>query len=44
MSRINEWMMTPAHWYEFWMPQSGLVGGLIVGLILLAICIAVGRH
>lgn len=26
---IVKWVATPAKWYEFWMPQSGLIGGLI---------------
>jgi hypothetical protein len=28
---IFKWLTKPAKWYEFWLPQSGVAGGLIVG-------------
>ncbi len=31
---IKKWFMTDAKWYEFWMPQSGFVGGLIMGAVV----------
>lgn len=24
-----KWVNTPAFWYEFWLPQSGIAGGTI---------------
>ena len=39
MKRLMKWVLQPAEWYEFWMPQSGFKGGafclfLICGLAL----------
>jgi hypothetical protein len=28
---IINWWKHPARWYQFWLPQSGLFGGLIIG-------------
>lgn len=25
-----KWVYTPARWYQFWMPMSGIYGGLII--------------
>lgn len=33
MDRLWMWIIKPAHWYEFWKPQSGIGGGFIVGAI-----------
>jgi hypothetical protein len=30
------------HWYKFWNPQSGLAGGLIMGLIIVAALVLAG--
>jgi hypothetical protein len=38
---IRKWIYTDAEWYEFWMPQSGPVGGLILSAILWGIFVAV---
>jgi hypothetical protein len=29
--KLFAWLTKPAKWYEFWLPQSGVTGGLIVG-------------
>lgn len=34
MNAFLKWFQQPAEWYEFWMPQSGPIGGLIFGAIL----------
>ena len=26
------WALHPAHWWQFWLPQSGFIGGCIFGL------------
>ena len=28
-----DWLTQPAPWWKFWMPQSGLPGGLIGGVL-----------
>jgi hypothetical protein len=28
------WWLRDAEWWQFWMPQSGLIGGCIVGLLM----------
>ena len=30
---IERWFNKEARWYEFWYPDSGIVGGFIFGLI-----------
>jgi len=37
MKLLKMWFMKPAKWYYFWLPQSGLAGGIIVGLIIVAL-------
>ena len=32
--KILEWMSKDAEWYEFWLPDSGIVGGFIFGVII----------
>jgi hypothetical protein len=27
-----QWWIEPAEWWEFWMPQSGAIGGVIAGI------------
>lgn len=40
--RVVSWVQNPARWYQFWLPQSGLLGGLIgAALFLLPIGIYV---
>lgn len=34
MKKIVKWITTPAKWYQFWMPESGPVGGSVAGGIL----------
>lgn len=31
---VGKWLSRPAKWYEWWLPQSGFVGGLIAGSML----------
>lgn len=33
------WTSKPAKWYQFWLPQSGYRGGLILGAILAALLV-----
>ena len=28
------WFLAPAFWWQFWMPQSGLAGGLIFAAVV----------
>ena len=37
MSAPERWWNRPAARWQFWNPQSGLVGGLIMGSVLFAI-------
>jgi len=34
MEIINKWCKKPAKYWQFWLPQSGAVGGIIFGLII----------
>jgi hypothetical protein len=34
MSSKEPWHYREAEWYQFWLPQSGFSGGLILGAIL----------
>jgi hypothetical protein len=29
-----DWVSKPAKWYQFWLPRSSFIGGVIMGLIL----------
>jgi hypothetical protein len=40
-SEIFKWLTKPARWYEFWLPQSGIVGGMIFGALFAVIPAAV---
>jgi hypothetical protein len=37
MGIIYEWWMKPARRWQFWLPQSGILGGMILGAIIIAI-------
>lgn len=40
---MKKWLLHPAEWWEFWYPQSGHIGGGLIGsamIVLLAIWIA----
>lgn len=41
IDKINYWFYKPAKWWQFWLPQSNLTGGFIVGLILSAIFLGI---
>lgn len=41
---FKKWYNTPAEWYHFWLPQSGLFGGVIMGLILAIPFIILGTY
>ena len=32
---IVKWWVYPARWWQFWYPQSGLPGGVIIGAIVI---------
>ncbi len=32
--RFLRWLHCPAQPYEFWKPQSGWIGGLLIGLLI----------
>lgn len=38
---IKRWTFTPAKWWQFWMPQSGLRGGLIIWIICFIVWILI---
>lgn len=33
--RLNKWLHHPARWYEFWYPQSGFFGGVVLICVIL---------
>lgn len=37
---LKNWLYQDARWWQFWMPQSGLWGGVILWLVALALVIA----
>lgn len=37
MSIIDKWMETKASWYQFWLPQSRLIGGMLAAAMALLI-------
>jgi hypothetical protein len=34
---LVRWATEPAPWWAFWRPGSGIVGGMIAGIVLLCI-------
>jgi hypothetical protein len=36
---LRRWWLADARWWQFWMPQSSLPGGIIGGAIVLAVCL-----
>lgn len=34
MNLFTKWIYKPAKWYQFWLPQSGDFGGIIIGTIV----------
>ena len=40
LSSFFEWINKPAKPYEFWLSQSGVIGGVILGSILFIIFLA----
>lgn len=36
-SKIYNWAVKPAYWWQFWQPQSGLVGGIIMFCVIMGI-------
>lgn len=34
LKMFHRWITHPARWYQFWWPQSALLGGVILGLLL----------
>ncbi len=32
---IKKWENKPAYWYEFWLPNSGPIGALIMATVML---------
>jgi hypothetical protein len=37
------WFFKPAKWYQFWLPQSGLSGGLFCGCVIVAVIVLAER-
>jgi uncharacterized membrane protein len=35
-TNLISWFMRPAHWWQFWLPGSGFIGGMLFGLFLIA--------
>lgn len=40
-SLVRKWTFKNARWYQFWMPQSGGIGGFIAGIIVIIALIAI---
>jgi glycerol uptake facilitator-like aquaporin len=34
LDTAKRWLHKDAEWWQFWLPQSGPVGGMIMGVIL----------
>ncbi len=41
IDKFHEWIIGPAEWWEFWKPQSGVVGGLAAGLVFVILMVLV---
>lgn len=41
MEILNKWWFKPAKYWQFWLPQSGIIGGMILGAFILAIIIVI---
>lgn len=39
---IKAWAMQDAEVWQFWMPQSGLLGGVMVGMVILTVGVLLG--
>lgn len=33
-NKFDKWYWGSAKWWEFWLPGSGLIGGLILGFVI----------
>lgn len=33
-NRFWRWVKKPAYPWEFWLPQSGIVGGILIGFVI----------
>lgn len=38
---IIAWIARPARWWQFWLPQSGIAGGAIIGAIMTVVAVAI---
>ena len=36
----DKWAFRDAEWWQFWMPQSGLAGGMIAGVVVIVAIVA----
>lgn len=43
MNWLNKWFFKPARWYEFWRPQSGITGGVMMGTLISLLILGVLR-
>lgn len=43
MNSLAKWFFRPARWYEFWLPQSGLTGGIMIGTLISLLILGVLR-
>ena len=40
---LAHWSLRPAAWWQFWYPQSGVIGGGIMGWLLLCALVEVSK-
>lgn len=40
-SMFDRWLYHDAEWWQFWWPNSGMIGGALLGLVCMTILIAV---
>lgn len=40
---LAHWSLHPAAWWQFWYPQSGPIGGFIMGWLLLCTVVRMSR-
>lgn len=40
--KFRDWYYHPAAWWQFWYPQSGLIGGLIIAILVLLLIASTG--
>ena len=40
---LDWWRLHPAAWWEFWYPQSGMLGGFLTGSLIMYVLVEMSR-